>query len=279
MLYPILISLMMMALFGALLGAVIGVLARVFRIESDARVELVAELLPNANCGGCGKAGCVDFAKAVVAGELPPGGCPVSSRETVSAIARALGIEAGEVESKVAVVLCSGDDASTRKKVRYNGVNDCVSASLVAGGPKNCAYGCLGFSSCARACPFGAIEMVNSLAVVHRELCVGCGKCVETCPRHLIKLVPLRAKINVYCSSPAKGVEKKAYCAGGCIGCRKCGKAAEGKFVFNGFCASVDYDAAELPGEDVLEKANCPSGCLRSFDGHLKKEYSEREGA
>ncbi|MDD5697150.1 MAG: RnfABCDGE type electron transport complex subunit B [Victivallaceae bacterium] len=265
-----------MAVIGLVLGGVIGITARLFRVEVDPRIELVAELLPGANCGGCGKAGCADFAKSVVTGENPPGKCPVASREQVAAIAQALGIEAGATVKKVAVVLCGGDRNQEKVQTLYNGVSDCVSASLIAGGPKGCAYGCLGMGSCARACPFNAIEVVNGLAVVHPRLCVGCGACVETCPRHLIKLVPRAAKVHIYCSSPEKGAAKMKVCSVPCIACRKCVKAGEEEqFVIDGFKVSVNYDAASLVGTDILGRAKCPTGCLLSETGHLKIEAAQ----
>jgi len=203
--------------------------------------------LAAANCGGCGKAGCADFAKSVVTGENPPSKCPVASQEQVAAIAKALGIEVGDSVKKVAVVFCGGDHNQEKVQTLYNGVSDCVSASLIAGGPKGCAYGCLGMGSCARACPFNAIEMVNGLAVVHPELCVGCGACVDTCPRNLIKLVPQTAKVHIYCSSPEKGAAKMKVCSVPCIGCRKCVKGGEeGQFNVDGFKVSVNYEAEKL---------------------------------
>jgi Fe-S-cluster-containing hydrogenase component 2 len=128
-------------------------------------------------------------------------------------------------------------------------------------------------ATCARACPFGAIEIIDGLAFVHEELCVACGKCVEACPRNLIKLVPADAKVHVYCNSPAKGAEKKKYCSVSCIGCRKCVKAAEeGQMEINGFLAGVNYE--NMPTGDIIEKAACPTGCLKSPEDHKpgKKE-------
>ena len=273
----ILTAVVLMAVLGLVLGVVIGWFAKLFRVETDSRVELVTELLPGANCGGCGKAGCSDFAKSVVAGENPPSKCPVSSSEQISAIAMALGIDAGESFQQRAVVCCGGDMEQTKRLLNYNGVLDCVSASLVAGGPKGCSYGCLGMGTCAHHCPFGAIEMINNLAVVHRELCVGCGNCVAACPRGVIKLVPADADVHIYCNSPAKGAAKKQVCNVPCIGCRKCAKFAPDKFTVNGFLAAVNYQAEISPTAEDVTAVGCPTGALLTVEEHLKIEQNEPE--
>ena len=253
-------ALTVMGLLGLLLGGIIGFFVKLFKVERDSRADL--ELLPGANCGGCGKAGCADFARALAKGEVTPGNCPVSSYEQRSAIAIALGIDAGAVEMKQAVVTCRADLGAD--EMNYNGIQDCNAANLVAGGPISCRYGCLGLGSCARVCPFGAIEMIGRVAVVHPELCTGCGKCTTVCPRNVIKMVPASANIHVYCNSPEKGVVKRSICHAACIGCQKCGKALPGKFVFDGFLARVDYvNACDLTVEDI-EKCSCPVNCIRS---------------
>ena len=50
------------------------------------------------------------------------------------------------------------------------------------GGMNMCKYGCLGLGDCTRACNFGAIKICDGVAVVARELCVGCGRCLQKCP-------------------------------------------------------------------------------------------------
>ena len=253
---------------GLLLGVIIGLFAKVFKTPGDARVELVQELLPGANCGGCGKAGCADFAKSVVSGENPPSRCPVSSQEQINAIAIAIGVSAGIGKRRRAVVRCGGDKMQVVRHLNYNGVTDCAAASLVAGGPKGCRDGCLGLGSCANVCPFGAIEIVNNLALVHRELCVGCGKCVEACPRGVIELVDADAEAHVYCNSPEKGPEKRKLCKVACIGCRKCVKYSPEQFKINGFLASVNYDAESLPTAEDVENIKCPAGALLTAKQH-----------
>ena len=161
----------------------------------------------------------------------------------------------------MALVACSGDDSHAVRKAFYNGILDCRNASFVAGGGKGCLYGCLGMGSCARACPFGAIEITEAhIAVVHPELCTGCGTCVATCPRHIIKLVPRTSQIHVFCSSPEIGKNKFPICSGACIGCRKCERnAGEGQMCIEGFLARVNY---ENPPAAALADV-CPTKALR----------------
>ncbi len=248
---------------GVILGLVIGIAAKVFAVEQDPKIEVVTELLPGANCGACGFAGCSDFAKALVTGEAKPGACPVSSSEDLTNISAELGVKPGTEEKQVAIVMCGGDSKNAKQAAVYNGVNDCKSAALVSSGAKGCAYGCLGYGTCANKCSFGAIEITeNNLAIVHPELCVGCRHCVAACPKNIIKMVPAEAEVHVYCSSPEKGVAKKKVCSVSCIGCRKCVKNAdEGEMNINGFLASVNYD--NPPPLDLIKKSACPTKCLR----------------
>jgi len=268
----ILTSLVFASLLGAILALIIGTAAKAFAVESDPRIETVTDMLPGANCGGCGYAGCADFAKAVVEGAAMPSGCPVAPASDSARIAEYLGITSEEKEKMVAVVRCSGT-ISTTVRSPYNGIQDCRSAVLVAGGAKGCDYGCLGLASCARACPFNAIEIRDGLAVVHPELCVGCGKCVDVCPKDLIVLVPASVEVHVYCNSPEKGAVKRKVCKTACIACRKCIKAAdnEDQMIVKGFLVETNYDNPPLP--DLVEKAACPTTALRLASKHAAGEY------
>ncbi len=263
----VVMSAIVLAFCGLVLGVCIGVAVKIFKVDSDPRVEAVAELLPGANCGGCGLAGCADFAAKVVEGSANPAQCVGVPQETRLAIARVLGVELKNDNRKVAVVLCSGTNRHAAASPNYNGVADCVSAALVAGGPKECSYGCIGLSSCARICPFGAISVVDALAVVDPAKCVGCGQCTKICPRHLIQLVPAERKVDIYCSSPEKAPAKKAVCSAACIGCRKCVKAFPDYFAADGFRAVCKYEGEALP-DNVTEVIGCPSGCLQKRNDH-----------
>ncbi len=264
----ILFSVILLASIGLVLGALIGIAGKIFAVKVDPRIEEIEELLPGANCGGCGRAGCSDFAKALVAGEAVPSGCPVAGKTLLEEVAKVLGVDADSGEKQIAIVRCGGDRSNAQRSEYYNGVNDCASAMLIAGGPKGCSYGCLGFASCARACPFNAIEMVDGLAIVHEDLCVGCGKCLAACPRDLIVLAPKKAKVHVYCNSPEKGAVKRKICSVACIGCRKCFKVAEESITMKGFLATSNYD--NPPQLSIIEEAKCPTGCLDSAENHLK---------
>ena len=255
-------AVILLIVMGIVLGLGIGLTVKFFGTETDPRIEAVEALLPSANCGACGFAGCADFARALVGGDAETSQCPSSSSEAVERICALLGVTAGTREAKVAVVMCGGDNTQAVRAALYNGVNDCQDAMLVAGGAKGCLAGCLGLASCARACPFGAIETTqDGIARVHAELCTGCGKCVATCPRNLIQLVPASATVHVLCSSRDKGGAKRKVCKVSCIGCQKCVKTAdEGQMVMDGFLARVNYDGS--PPVSITEA--CPTGCLQA---------------
>ena len=268
-----LIAIISAGVIGVVLGVVIGIVAKVFVVEVDERIEGVEDLLPGANCGGCGFAGCSDFAKGVVAEAATPDQCPVCSADDVKSIADYLGIVAEEKEKKVAVVRCSGDAANTVRSL-YNGVRDCRSAVLVAGGAKGCDHGCLGFGSCADACPFGAIEMRDALAIVHPELCVGCENCVAACPKDLIIMEAATTDVHVYCNSPEKGAAKRQVCKTACIACRKCVKASgeEDHMEIDGFLIRTNYE--NPPKADLVEASACPTTALRIDEKHSEGAYA-----
>ena len=273
----LLYAVLLMGIAGVVLGGVIAIFVKIFRVESDPRIDLALELLPGANCGGCGKAGCADFAKALAAGEVTPANCPVSSSEQISAISMALGIDSGDVKRMQAVVCCRSYIGEVHR-MYYNGVQDCVAANMVAGGPDACRYGCLGLGTCARKCPFGAIEIIGQVAVVHRELCVGCGKCAAACPRGVIKMVPADAEYHVYCNSPEKGVNKRTFCKAGCIGCRKCERLFGDKFKISGFLSQVNYQSECAIDKEIAGQVKCPVGCLLSADERLEAAYEKVKG-
>ncbi|MFA6293792.1 MAG: RnfABCDGE type electron transport complex subunit B [Victivallales bacterium] len=266
----VIFSVIIITAAGVIFGLAIGYVAKTFAVETDPRIEEVAGMLPGVNCGGCGFAGCADFAKSIVAGRAVPGLCPVSSPEAVSGIAKLMGVSASVKAPQVAVVFCGGNDLQSQR-INYNGVNDCLSASLVALGGKACGYGCLGYGSCAVSCPFGAIQMNLGLAIIHPEICTGCGKCVSVCPKKLIRLVPANSDIHIFCSAKAKAASKRKLCKVACIACKKCVRAASDRHMHVDLnLVQVNY--ANPPAADIVEKAGCPTGCLKKAADHIARE-------
>ena len=117
-------------------------------------------------------------------------------------------------------------------------------ASMVPGkGYKSCDYGCLGFGTCASVCDSNAIVIVDGIAKVDADKCIGCGKCVNNCPMHLIELIPYDAKYRVACSSQDIGKNVMKACKTGCVGCGLCAKNCEAEAVkVDNNLAKIDYD-------------------------------------
>lgn len=241
---------------GAVCGGILAAAARFFAVHEDPRIEKTTECLPGMNCGGCGYAGCADYARAIIVDKAPINLCTPGGSDTLAALCAFLGVVAEAAERKVAVVLCNGGDKVATRRGQYNGVADCAAADLI-GGFKGCRYGCLGLGSCARACPVDAIEITaDNLAVVHPERCIACGKCVGACPRKLIKLVPESRYIHVLCSSKDRGPAVKKVCSVGCIGCTLCARTVANTGIkMEGALAVVDYQTP-LDNEAVIAK--CP---------------------
>ena len=277
------IAVSVLAGLGLIAGFGLALAARFFAVETDPRQEKVLDALPGANCGGCGFAGCSDFAAAVVKGLAPPNGCPVGGMETALKIAEIMGMsaDASSHVAKVALVLCQGTNDVAPVKFRYNGTATCASAAQLAEGHKLCSYGCLGFGDCQRACPFGAIEITEGgVARVIRERCTGCGNCVEACPKNLIQLVPVTASVHILCSNKDKGAAARKACQVACIACRKCQKTAgEERIEMDGFLARIKYDN---PPDDPALAGECPTGAIVALrpDGTvLSKEEVKKEEA
>ena len=233
----------LVAAVGLFIGVFLGVAGKKFAVEVDEKEVAVREALPGNNCGGCGYPGCDGLAAAIAKGEAPVNGCPVGGEPVGKVIAAIMGQEVVETARQVAYVKCAGTCDKTTEKYEYTGVEDCeMMAFIPGGGAKSCTYGCLGFGSCVKACPFGAIDVVNGVAVVDKEACKACGKCVAKCPKHLIELVPYEQTTFVQCSSHAKGKAVTSACEVGCIGCKKCEKTCpNGAITVDNFCAHIDY--------------------------------------
>lgn len=243
---------------------------RKLRVYEDPKIEKVAELLPQANCGACGYPSCRAFAEAVVKGEASPESCPVGGEEGVKLVAESLGITAAEVIKKVARLHCRGTHEAAKDRGAYLGIATCNAAHLV-GGNKQCSYGCLHFGDCARACPFDAIYMsVEGLPIVIEDKCTACGKCVEACPRNLFELHPISQEIIVFCRSLDRGAVSRKVCKNACIACGICVRACPEAIILEKNLAIIT-DFKKIDPEKIPEIEKCPTDAI----GRLHKEENE----
>jgi electron transport complex protein RnfB len=264
---PIIVPVIVLSGIGLVMAALLAVGRKVFYVEVDERQEKLMDILPGANCGGCGYPGCSGYAAGLVEGKAEPTLCPPGGADLASEIGEILGVEVGEVQKKIALVACAGDQRFVEERSLYLGIEECSAGHAVAGGSKRCKYGCLGLGSCQRACPFDAIAISDKgLAYVIEDLCTGCGQCVETCPRGLISLVPFSEDVHVLCRNPDKAKAVKAVCSVGCTGCKLCAKKSK-RFQVEGALAAVTYDEeGDIPDEAALV---CATGTI--FD---RRSYS-----
>lgn len=217
----ILSAIAVLGVMGAAFGGILAVASRVFAVKTDERLPKLVDALPGANCGGCGFAGCQAYAQAVLDGRASVGQCAAGGAASDEKMSQILGVAAVEVERKVAMVKCRGENHL--QKGDYEGLSDCRSAMFVAGdGPSACPNGCLGFGTCTTVCKFDAIHVVNGVARVDADKCTGCMQCVEVCPRGVIVPVSKNDDIVVACSNRERGAYTRRVCRIGCVGCHLC---------------------------------------------------------
>ena len=256
---------------GLIFGLVLAIASKVFYVETDPRLDQLNECLPGANCGGCGYAGCGGYAEAVLKGEAPIGKCASGGDECAAKMAEIMGVKAEKVARRVAMVRCSGykrKDAEGKtiglmEKGNYEGAMDCLAATKVAGrGHTICKYGCLGFGNCVKACQYDAIHVVDGVARVDFDKCVGCMSCAAACPRGIIANVEYGEHIVISCSSHAKGNVTTRGCTLGCIGCGLCKKICpKGAITVERNLAVIDYSKCDNCGLCV---SVCPKKMIRN---------------
>ncbi|HDL19405.1 MAG TPA: RnfABCDGE type electron transport complex subunit B [Bacteroidetes bacterium] len=257
-------SIVALGVLGLTFGAILAIASRKFAIEVDPRIEELTEILPGANCGGCGYPGCAGYGEAVVTKGESITLCGPGGPETAGNIAQILGVEAQEMVPKIAVVQCGGSHNNARQKYEYDGIKDCNVATLLGGGSKACEFGCLGLGSCVEACPYDAMAMRDDgLPMVFEDKCTGCGLCVTACPKGIMELITATQKVYVACVSHLRAKEVKAVCSVGCTGCGLC---ANPKFTPSGVVTmNREINLPIIPGkwddyETAVEK--CPTQCF-----------------
>lgn len=237
----IIIAIIVLGGLGTIFGLGLSWASRVFAVKIDERVSKLRDILPGANCGACGFPGCDGFAFAVADGKAKGNGCSVGGESVTMQIAEIMGLELPVGDKLVARVLCKGACKTAQEKYAYYGLDDCFAASQAFGGHKACSYGCLGHGTCVRACPFQAIVITNGVASVIQENCRSCEKCIASCPKGLIEMIPIKAQYSILCKSLDKGAITKQSCKVGCIGCGRCVKICPaGAISMKGSLAKID---------------------------------------
>ena len=254
----------LMAGIGLIAGFLLAIASIVMAVPVDEKAKAIEEVLPQANCGGCGFTGCADYAAALSTGKTEKTTlCAPGGEDVAAKIAAVLGVEAGKVERMSAVVRCNGRHGVTGRMYEYSGAQSCSAAAQLFGGPTMCAYGCLGLGDCMGVCEYDAINMISGRAVIDPTLCKACSKCVETCPKGLIKLMPaLSDKKVVLCMNKTAGADTRKACKSGCIGCGRCAKTCPSEaVVLDGSLAAVDFGKCTACGKclDV-----CPTQAIRT---------------
>lgn len=275
----ILFAVLTLCPLGVAAAVILYFIAQKFKVIEDPRIDIVSDLLPGANCGGCGMAGCRAFAEEIVkSGNLDSLNCPVSGNDGMKAIAAALGLEVVAAEPQIAVIKCSGSHSNAPRKVEYEGAQSCSFANTLSAGETGCPFGCLGDGDCVRSCKFDAIIMdeESGLPIVLDDKCVACGACIKACPRTIIELRPKGKKdrrIFVSCINKEKGAIARKNCSVACIGCGKCVKeCAYDAITMVNNLAYIDASKCKLCRKCVVA---CPTGAILELNFPPRKEKTE----
>jgi Na+-translocating ferredoxin:NAD+ oxidoreductase subunit B len=262
--FTLTLSAVLLLLLAVAMAAVLGWANQAFHVAVDPLVETINAALPGANCGGCGYVGCLEYAAAVARGEAALNLCGPGGVSCVDALASLTGQEATAALPYRAVIHCAAteDQRLPREKPHYRGEMTCAAANLVAGF-QGCTYGCLGLGDCVRACDYDAIHVIDGLAVVDYDNCIGCKACAAACPRNIISMVPFKAErmLVVACSNRDGGLAVKAVCPIGCISCSMCAKKSQLVHMENSLPV-IDYLAYKNEDDFAAAIEKCPRESL-----------------
>jgi RnfABCDGE-type electron transport complex B subunit len=228
MIESVLHSSVLLSSIGVCSAVILFIVSKKFYVYENPLIGEVEEILPAANCAGCGSPGCRAFAEKLVNTEdISELFCPVGGNEVMKQVAEILGKVVSEKDPTVAVLRCQGSCDVRPKTTEYQGPKSCVISALIYSGQTDCQYGCLGDGDCVNVCKFDAMYMDEDtgLPVVITDKCTSCGMCVEACPRDIIEMRPRNKrdlKIFVGCLNEDKGGIAKKACNVACIGCSKC---------------------------------------------------------
>lgn len=258
------IPILLVVVVGLVCAIMLSIASKVFFVPIDETAAALRECLPGANCGGCGFAGCDDYAASMAKDRsVPCNKCPVGGPSVAARLAEVLGVEAGAAEKQVAVVMCQGSNDVSKSLLEYQGPKSCKAAKQLFGGLKTCQFGCLGLGDCEAACNYNSIKVVNGVARVDRDACVACGACAKACPQSLIRISPASNMVICHCHSNDKGAVTRKACEVGCIGCKKCESVCKFDAVHvTDNLAFIDPEKCRNCG--MCAKV-CPTGAIRNL--------------
>ena len=279
----ILVAVISLGAIGLISAVILYAASKKFAVYEDPRIGQVAEVLPQANCGGCGYPGCSGFAAACVkAGSLEGKLCPVGGQPTMEKVAAILGLEATASEPKMAVVRCNGTCANRPRITTYNGVRSCAIAHATYGGETGCSFGCLGCGDCVSACQFDAIHInpETGLPEVDENKCTACGACSKACPRNIIEIRPKgknNRRVVVMCVNKDKGAVANKACSASCIGCGKCVIVCPFEAItLENNLAYIDPAKCKSCRKCEME---CPKGAIHAINFPPRKQKTEAPAA
>jgi electron transport complex protein RnfB len=260
-------SVAVFTLLGVVFGFALAAAAIRFQVASNPLVDRVRDVLPAANCGACGFAGCQVYAEAVVERpDVSPALCVPGRRTVAETVASLTNKEVGSVTDRIVVLRCHGTTAYARDEAEYAGIATCAAAALVFSGPKACKNGCLGLGDCVRVCPFGALHLgKDGIVEVNTDRCTGCAMCLPACPKDLFQLYPRTHRIQLSCVARDKQAIVRATCMVGCTLCRKCvAKCPAGAITWDGRTILIDHEKCLAYGPSCNEACVdiCPSVIL-----------------